>query len=72
VIRTAAILLALATLAGCEEKCIEITPPLQRDDVVVCNATRAGDTAYQGEIKFYDCLRSLGYRYRELPCEVKP
>jgi hypothetical protein len=71
VIRAAAIALALATLAGCEQKCFEWYPsPPTRNDRIECNATRAGDTAYQGELKYQDCLASLGYRTRSTPCEV--
>lgn len=59
-----------ATFLACGFKlpCTNWNKPLEREDVVVCNATRAGDTANQGELKFKDCLNSLGYYVVETEC----
>jgi len=58
------LLLLLLGLAGCDEKPPwRWEPAAKHEDLLACNATRAGgNSVYASEMKFRDCMASLGYR----------
>lgn len=57
--------------AGCDmdRKCYQWASPPLKEDLLACNAVRAGASDdYTQQRKFDACMKSLGYYRVEVPC----